>query len=46
MQVGQAACAYASEVLSVLEAALGDTFHEVNMEGCACVEALVGELAA
>jgi hypothetical protein len=43
VQVGQAACAYAAETVAVVEAALADAFHEVNVEGCACVEALVGE---
>lgn len=42
-QVGQAAGAYAGEVLSMLEAGLADAYHEVNIEACACVEALVGE---
>jgi hypothetical protein len=37
-------CAYAGEVLAVLEAALGDAYHEVNLEACSCVHALVGEL--
>lgn len=45
-QVGLAVCAYAAEVLAVLEAALGDAYHEVNLEACACIEALVGERAA
>jgi hypothetical protein len=26
----------------MLEAALGDAFHEVNTEACRCIEALVG----
>lgn len=44
-QVGLAACAYGGEVLGAVEAALADAFHEVNVQGCACVGALVGEAA-
>lgn len=44
LQVGLAVCAYAGETLAVLKAALADAFHEVNLEACACIQALVGEL--
>ncbi|GBF95342.1 hypothetical protein Rsub_07770 [Raphidocelis subcapitata] len=43
-QVGQATCAYAGEVLAMLEAALADAYHEVCIEACACVEALAASL--
>ena len=44
-QGGEAVAAYASEVVSMLEVTLGDSYYEVNMEACAAVESLTGVFA-
>jgi hypothetical protein len=41
-QAGQAVAAYASEVVAMLEVAVGDSYYEVNLEACAAVESLTG----
>jgi hypothetical protein len=41
-QAGAAVAAYASEVWSILMAALADSFHEVTMQACAASQQLAG----
>lgn len=43
-QAGTAIAAYASEVWSMLSAALADSYHEVAMQGCKVAQQLAGEM--
>lgn len=43
-QAGSAIAAYASEVWSMLTAALADSFHDAAIQGCRAAQQLAGTL--